>query len=134
MGLVLVPFIHLSVYLLRGLHPQPIVMKPSAPSLPPEMLRMLLLGFAVFFVLYMGLVTLRYGIQLGRDTRRPPMPPDKAGTSSRSTSSPAWSTRDMRCHSGSGRGGSGSKLRWRCEGTEAAERCSSGASALCSSS
>ena len=67
MGLALVPFIHLSVYLWRGLHPQPIVMKPSAPSLPWEMLRVLLLGFAVFFVLYLGLVTVRYGIQLGRD-------------------------------------------------------------------
>ena len=32
MGVVLVPFIHLSVYLWRGLHPQPIVLKPSAPS------------------------------------------------------------------------------------------------------
>lgn len=69
MGLVLIPFIHLSVYLWRGLHPQPVVFKPSAPSLPPEMLRTLLLGFAVFLLLYVGLVTLRYGIQLARDVR-----------------------------------------------------------------
>jgi len=69
MGVVLVPFIHLSVYLWRGMHPQPIVLKPSAPSLPPEMLRTLLTGFAVFFVFYLGLVTLRYGIQLARDAR-----------------------------------------------------------------
>jgi heme exporter protein C len=69
MGLVLVPFIHLSVYLWRGLHPQPILLKPSAPSLPWEMLRVMLVGLAVFFVLYLGLVTLRYGIQLARDTR-----------------------------------------------------------------
>jgi len=69
MGLVLVPFIHLSVYLWRGLHPKPIVIKPSPPSLPPEMLRTLLIGFAVFTVLYIGLVTLRYGIQLARDAR-----------------------------------------------------------------
>ena len=38
LGMLLVPFIHLSVYLFRTLHPQPIVLKPSAPSLPPEML------------------------------------------------------------------------------------------------
>jgi len=67
MGLVLVPFIHLSVYLWRGLHPQPIVLKPSRPSLPPEMLRTLLLGIGAALVLYVGFVTLRYGIQLARD-------------------------------------------------------------------
>lgn len=69
MGLVLVPFIHLSVYLWRGLHPKPVVLKPGAPSLPPEMLRTLLVGFAAAFLLYVGFVTLRYGIQLARDAR-----------------------------------------------------------------
>jgi heme exporter protein C len=69
MGVVLIPFIHLSVYLWRGLHPQPVIFKPSAPSLPPEMLRTALLGFAVFLLLYVGFVTLRYGIQLARDIR-----------------------------------------------------------------
>jgi heme exporter protein C len=69
MGVVLVPFIHLSVYLWRGLHPQPIIMKPSAPSLPPEMLRTLLIGIAVFILMYIGMVTLRYGIQLARDVQ-----------------------------------------------------------------
>src|SRR5207247_1727529 len=37
-GLCLVPFIHLSVFLFRTLHPQPIIVKPSAPSLPGSML------------------------------------------------------------------------------------------------
>jgi heme exporter protein C len=69
MGVVLVPFIHLSVYLWRGLHPMPIVLKPSAPSLPPEMLRTLLVGFAVFTLMFIGMVTLRYGIQMARDAR-----------------------------------------------------------------
>ncbi len=69
MGLVLVPFIHLSVYLWRGLHPQPIVLKPSAPSLPPVMLRALLLGIGAALLLYLGFVTLRYGIQLAQDNR-----------------------------------------------------------------
>lgn len=67
MGLVLVPFIHLSVYLWRGLHPKPIVLKPSAPSLPPEMLRTLMVGIVATLVLYLGFVTLRYGIQLAHD-------------------------------------------------------------------
>ncbi len=61
-GLVLLPFIHLSVYLFRTLHPAPIVLKPSAPSLPPDMLVTLLFSFGVFTLLYVGFVTLRYAI------------------------------------------------------------------------
>ena len=67
MGMILVPFVHLSVYLFRTLHPQPIVLKPSAPSLPWEMLRTLLISTLVFTVLYVGLVTLRYGIALAAE-------------------------------------------------------------------
>jgi heme exporter protein C len=62
MGMVLVPFIHVSVYLFRTLHPKPIVLKTSAPSLPPEMLRTLLLGFLAATVVYLGFVILRYGL------------------------------------------------------------------------
>src|SRR5512147_3198548 len=43
-GMVLLPFIHLSVYLFRTLHPMPIVLKPSKPSLPGSMLATLLLS------------------------------------------------------------------------------------------
>jgi heme exporter protein C len=67
LGMLLVPFIHLSVYLFRTLHPQPIVLKPSAPSLPPEMLRTLLISVAVFTVLYLGFVMTRYGLALGEE-------------------------------------------------------------------
>lgn len=61
-GLVLLPFIHLSVYLFRTLHPQPIVLKPSAPSLPGSMLATLLFSFGVFTLLYVGFVVQRYAI------------------------------------------------------------------------
>ena len=64
LGLVLVPFVHLSVYLWRTIHPLPVVLKPSAPSLPPEMLRTLLIGFGVTLLFYWGLVMVRYGIGL----------------------------------------------------------------------
>jgi heme exporter protein C len=64
LGLLLVPFIHLSVYLFRTLHPRPIVLKPSEPSLPPEMLRTLFVSALVFTVLYVGLVSLRYGLAM----------------------------------------------------------------------
>lgn len=69
LGMLLVPFVHLSVYLFRTLHPQPIVLKPSAPSLPPEMLRTLLLSMAVFTLLYLGFVTARYGLSLAAEAR-----------------------------------------------------------------
>jgi heme exporter protein C len=69
LGLLLVPFIHLSVYLFRTLHPQPIVLKPSAPSLPPEMLRTLLISLLVFSLLYIGLVSIRYGLALAEEER-----------------------------------------------------------------
>src|SRR5918992_4578271 len=64
LGMLLVPFVHLSVYLFRTLHPQPIVLKPSAPSLPPEMLRTLLVSTVVFTLLYLGFVTTRYGLAM----------------------------------------------------------------------
>jgi heme exporter protein C len=69
LGMLLVPFIHLSVYLFRTLHPQPIVLKPSAPSLPPEMLKTLLFSTLVFTVLYLGFVTARYGVALLEEVR-----------------------------------------------------------------
>jgi heme exporter protein C len=69
MGMLLVPFVHLSVYLFRTLHPQPIVLKPSAPSLPWEMLRTLLLSVLMFTLLYLGLLTMRYGLGLAAEAR-----------------------------------------------------------------
>jgi len=66
-GLVLLPFIHLSVYLFRTLHPMPIVLKPSAPSLPPSMLATLLFSFGVFTLLYVGFVMQVYGMTTTRD-------------------------------------------------------------------
>src|SRR6267378_3031814 len=69
-GLVLLPFIHLSVYLFRPLHPQPIVLKPSAPSLPGSMLVTLLASFAVFTLLYVGFVTQRYAVSLLREEQQ----------------------------------------------------------------
>lgn len=64
-GLILLPFIHLSVYLFRTLHPLPIVLKPSAPSLPAPMLITLLLSFGVFTLLYIGFVMQRYALGEG---------------------------------------------------------------------
>jgi heme exporter protein C len=67
LGSLLIPFIHLSVYLFRTLHPRPIVIKPSAPSLPPEMLTTLIISFVAFFLFYLALVRQRYRLANERD-------------------------------------------------------------------
>jgi heme exporter protein C len=67
LGALLIPFIHLSVYLFRTLHPRPIVIKPSAPSLPPEMLTTLTISFVAFMLFYLALVRQRYRLATERD-------------------------------------------------------------------
>lgn len=67
LGALLIPFIHLSVYLFRTLHPRPIVLKPSAPSLPGNMLLTLLLAFGAFTLLYVALLRARYRLAGLRD-------------------------------------------------------------------
>jgi heme exporter protein C len=71
LGALLIPFIHLSVYLFRTLHPRPIIMKPSAPSLPGEMLTTILLAFASFTLLYVALLRARYRYAVTRDGANP---------------------------------------------------------------
>jgi heme exporter protein C len=61
-GMILVPFVHLSVYMFRTLHPMPIVLKPSEPSLPGSMLTTWLMSLGVFTLLYVGFVIQRYAL------------------------------------------------------------------------
>ena len=68
MAAILIPFIHLSVYMFRTLHPRPIVLKPSAPSLPNDMLVTLLMGFATMLLLYVALTRARYRLAVLRDS------------------------------------------------------------------
>jgi heme exporter protein C len=67
LALLLVPFIHLSVYLFRTLHPQPVLLKPSRPSLPGEMLTTFLAAFLAFTLLFGALVRARYRYAVLRD-------------------------------------------------------------------
>jgi heme exporter protein C len=67
LGALLIPFIHLSVYLFATMHPLPIVGKPSAPSLPSEMLLTLLLSLVSFTLLYFAFVRSRYRYAVERD-------------------------------------------------------------------
>ena len=56
-------------YLFRTLHPQPIILKPSGPSLPDSMLVTWLFSLLAFTLLYVGFVTQRYAVSLARDAR-----------------------------------------------------------------
>jgi heme exporter protein C len=67
LGALLIPFIHLSVYLFRTLHPMPIIGKPDRPSLPTEMLTTFLIALAAFTLLYVALLRARYRYAVDRD-------------------------------------------------------------------
>ena len=73
MGLVLVPFVHLTVYMFRTQHPEPVVLKPEGATMPGSMLATLLMGVAVFTVLYFGFVMQRYGLTALADLRKQEM-------------------------------------------------------------
>lgn len=64
---LLIPFIHLSVYLFRTLHPMPIVLKPERPSLPNEMLTTWVLAVLAFLFFCTVLLRARYRLALLRE-------------------------------------------------------------------
>ena len=70
LAVLLIPFIHLSVYLFRTLHPMPIVLKPERPSLPNEMLITFLSFVAACVMLCLALVRARYRYGVVRDALR----------------------------------------------------------------
>jgi heme exporter protein C len=69
LGALLVPFIHVSVYMFRTLHPMPVVLKPGEPSLPGAMLLTLLSSLAVFTLFFSALVWQRYAQATLADAR-----------------------------------------------------------------
>jgi heme exporter protein C len=62
LGALLVPFIHVSVYLFRTLHPMPVVLKPGRPTLPASMLVTLVASFLVFSGFFAALLSYRYAL------------------------------------------------------------------------
>ena len=66
LAVLLVPFIHLSVYLFRTLHPQPIVLKPDAPSMPGAMLATFGMAMVSFVLLFVALFRARYRLATER--------------------------------------------------------------------
>jgi heme exporter protein C len=67
MGALLVPFIHLSVYLMPLVHPRPIVLQPAKPPMPKEMLTTYLASFTVFALFAVALIRARYRLGVQRD-------------------------------------------------------------------
>lgn len=63
---LLIPFIHLSVYLFRTMHPMPIVLKPSQPSLPNNMLLTWVIAVLAFAFFCITLIRARYRLSLLR--------------------------------------------------------------------
>lgn len=63
---LLIPFIHLSVYLFRTMHPMPIVLKPDRPSLPSEMLTTFTISVLAFLFFCAVLIRARYRLAVLR--------------------------------------------------------------------
>ena len=64
---LLIPFIHLSVYLFRTLHPMPIVLKPDRPSLPSEMLTTFVFATLAFLFFCVTLIRARFRLAVRRE-------------------------------------------------------------------
>jgi heme exporter protein C len=67
LAVLLIPFIHLSVYLFRTLHPMPIVLKPDRPSLPREMLTTFFISVSAFLFFCVVLMRARYRLAVLRE-------------------------------------------------------------------
>lgn len=62
-----IPLVHLSVRWWRTLHPDPVVLNPEGPQLPPEMLLTLFLTLAAFTLLTVSFIAVRAEIERLRD-------------------------------------------------------------------
>ena len=67
LGALLIPFIHLSVYLFRTQHPTPIVANTAGIQMPGVMIKTLFLSLGAFTVLYLALVRQRMALAAERD-------------------------------------------------------------------
>lgn len=67
LGALLIPFIHLSVYLFRTQHPTPIVANTAGIQMPAVMIKTLFLSLGAFTVLYLALVRQRMALAAEQD-------------------------------------------------------------------
>jgi heme exporter protein C len=65
---LLIPFIHLSVYLFQArLHPMPVALKPGEPSMSPEMMWTFFPSMIVFTIMCIAFIRARYRVSVLRD-------------------------------------------------------------------
>ncbi len=67
LGALLIPFIHLSVYLFRTQHPTPVVANTAGIQMPGVMVKTLFLALGAFTLLYIALVRQRMQLAVERD-------------------------------------------------------------------
>jgi heme exporter protein C len=67
LAVILIPFNHLAVYMFRTQHPEPIVFKPSEPSLPPEMLTSFLIMLFALLFFCVVLIRARYRLAVTQE-------------------------------------------------------------------
>lgn len=67
LGAILIPFIHLSVYLFRTQHPMPIVANPEGIKMPASMTQTLFFALFAFTLTYVALVRARMKLAVERD-------------------------------------------------------------------
>jgi heme exporter protein C len=67
LGALLIPFIHLSVYLFRTQHPMPVVANPTGVQMPMVMVKTLLISLGAFTLVYIALVRARMKLATERD-------------------------------------------------------------------
>lgn len=68
-----IPFIHMSVYWFRSLHPEPVVLRPEGPTAPVEMLATLGVSLLAYTLIFIGLARVRYVVEL-LDRQQPVSP------------------------------------------------------------
>jgi len=62
LGALLIPFIHLSVYMFRTQHPMPIIANPEGIQMPASMRTTFYFALAAFTLLYIAFVRARYAL------------------------------------------------------------------------
>jgi heme exporter protein C len=62
-GALLIPLIHLSVYMFRSMHPEPVYLRPDGPSADFEFSLTTAVAFLAYTLLFSGLLMLRYGVE-----------------------------------------------------------------------
>lgn len=63
-GALDIPLIHMSVYLFRSLHPEPVYLRPDGPAAESEFTLTLAVAFFAFTLLFLGLFIVRYRLEV----------------------------------------------------------------------